>query len=242
MEVELKPTLSIIMPVHNEEACLERVILEIQESVLSRFPGSDLLAVDDGSRDSTPAILDSLSARFPRVVAYHKENGGHGDALLYGLRRARGRYLFLMDSDGQTCPDDFWNLWKSNAESEFICGVRSPRHDPIHRLAIARVLRAIIRIYFGVRCRDANVPFKLMSRDFWRQAEPFIPNDTLTPSLFLSIFAGRTLARFGEVEIRHRARETGSSTIRTVRLLRFCLKAFCQMVKFHRSLPARKEA
>jgi glycosyltransferase involved in cell wall biosynthesis len=233
---DLKPVLSIVMPVHNEEACLEWVIAETHASILSALPESVLMAIDDGSRDSTPEILDDLARRFPQVMVFHKKNGGHGDALLYGLRRAEGRYLFLMDSDGQTDPRDFWALWENRTATDFISGVRTPRCDPVHRLLIARVLRLAIRVGFGVRCRDANAPFKLFTKEFWEKASPWIPPETITPSLFLSIIAGRLGGGLTEVEIRHRTRGTGISTIRYGRLVRFCLRAFFQLLKLRRSL------
>jgi dolichol-phosphate mannosyltransferase len=232
----LNPVLSIVMPVHNEEACLEQVVAEIHASILSALPESVLMAIDDGSRDSSPAILEDLARRFPQVMVFHKKNGGHGDALLYGLRRAEGRYLFLMDSDGQTDPRDFWALWESRTAADFICGVRTPRSDPAHRLLIARVLRLVIRKVFGVRCRDANAPFKLFTKEFWDNASQWIPPETLTPSLFLSIIAGRLGGGLNEVEIRHRARGTGKSTIRYGRLVRFCVRAFFQLLRLRRSL------
>jgi len=233
----LNPVLSIVMPVHNEEACLEQVIAETQASILSKLPESVLMAIDDGSRDSTPEILDGLARRFPQLMVFHKKNGGHGDALLYGLQRAEGRYLFLMDSDGQTDPRDFWALWENRTAADFVCGIRSPRCDPAHRLLIARVLRLAIRLVFGVRCRDANAPFKLFTKDFWDKAGPWIPPETLTPSLFLSIIAGRLNGGLTEVKIRHRPRATGTSTIRYGRLVRFCVRAFFQLLKLRRSLP-----
>ncbi len=236
MEAEVNPILSIIMPVHNEEACIESVLMDIHSNILAKLPGSEILAVDDGSRDSTSKILDSLADQVPQIIPFHKENGGHGDAVLYGLEQASGEYIFLMDSDGQTDPKDFWLLWNKRNEAEFVCGVRAKRFDPLHRLIITRLLRFDIWLLFGVKCLDANVPFKLMTKEFWQKASPFIPRTTLIPSLFLCIAAKKLLNRTAEIEIRHLPRTTGTSTIRYFKLLRFCLRSLAQLLRFRRDL------
>jgi len=232
MEAKIRPVLSIVMPVYNEEEVVETVIRDIHAAILSKLPGSELLAIDDGSKDRTPFILDDLADRYPQLIPFHKENGGHGSALLFGLERARGEHIFLMDSDGQTDPFDFWTLWEKRHESDFVTGVRAERHDPRHRLLIARFLRSFIPMLFGVRCRDANIPFKLMTRDFWEKIKPRIPEGTLTPSLFLSLAAKKVAIGVIETDVRHLPRETGECTIRYGRLVRFCGRAFWQFLKF----------
>jgi glycosyltransferase involved in cell wall biosynthesis len=229
---EIDPELSIVMPVYNEEECIGEVIEQVQSAILAKLPGSELLAVDDGSTDATPEIIDRLAEASPQLVSLHKENGGHGDALLFGLRHARGKYLFLMDSDGQTVPEDFWHLWDKRSGSQFVVGVRQDRNDPAHRLVIARLLRYGIRLLFGVKCRDANVPFKLMSAGFWRRVNGLIPRDTLAPSIFLSVAAAGCLDDVVEVNIRHLPRTTGTCTIRYFKLFRFCVHALGQFLKF----------
>ena len=104
--------LDIVMPVYNEEGCIEEVVKNIQDEILSKVPNSRLLAVNDGSRDRTPEILDSLSEEYPQVKVLHKPNGGHGDALLHGLFEADADWIFLMDSDNQFDIKDFHKLWK----------------------------------------------------------------------------------------------------------------------------------
>ena len=232
MADEIVPTLSIVMPIYNEEECIAEVVHDIHSTILSKLPGSELLAVNDGSQDSTPQILDELAEHLPQVIPYHKENGGHGDALLYGLKRATGRYIFLTDSDGQTNPEDFWSLWDRRHSMDFVSGVRSERHDPLHRLLLTRLLRFGIVILFGAHCSDANVPFKLFKSDFWQRVSPLIPSDTLTPSLFLCLAAKRCLNGIEEVNIRHLPRATGTCTIRHFKLVRFCVRAFLQILRF----------
>jgi glycosyltransferase involved in cell wall biosynthesis len=73
--------LSVVMPAYNEEDGLAAAVAEVQRCVLDSVPDSELVVVDDGSRDGTPAILDALAARDPRIRAIHRANGGHGPAV-----------------------------------------------------------------------------------------------------------------------------------------------------------------
>ena len=77
--------LSVIMPVYNEEGAIVQAIEEVQRHVLDHVPSSELVVIDDGSRDRTGALLDDAASRDTRIDVIHQPNGGHGAALLSGL-------------------------------------------------------------------------------------------------------------------------------------------------------------
>jgi glycosyltransferase involved in cell wall biosynthesis len=234
------PTLDVVMPVYNEEGCVREVVRTLDEVILRPIPGARLIAVDDGSRDATPEILDELAAELPAVTVRHKPNGGHGDALLCGLRCAEAPWLFLVDSDNQFELRDFAPLWEHREEADLLMGFRRVRHDPLLRLVITRILRLMLRVLFGAGLRDANVPFKLVRRELWERAAPVIGPDALVPSIFLAVAAARLGYRIAEFPVTHYARETGTVSIRKWKLLRFCARAFVQLLAFGRRL--RREA
>jgi glycosyltransferase involved in cell wall biosynthesis len=228
--------LSVVMPVYNEEACVEGVIGEIRRWILDRVPASELIVVDDGSTDAGPAILDVLATAHSAIRVLHKSNGGHGDALLHGLRHATGEYLFLLDSDGQIPLEDFQALWERRAPNAFVCGVRKQRRDPLHRRILTRTIVGAIFLLFGRRVRDSNTPFKVVPRSFWHRVQRHVPPGTLAPSLFLSVLAARDPAmKFIEVPVVHQPRRSGKTVLRPWRLLAFCAKAFRQLLALRRS-------
>ena len=116
-------------------------------------------------------------------------------------------------------------------------GVRRRRHDPALRLYLSKFVRGAVGLLFGVRIFDANVPYKLLKRDIWTDARMCIPDGTLAPSLFLAIFARRRGADIIEMDVVHKERDTGEVSIRRMKLLKFCAKAFRQMLAFRRCLP-----
>ena len=101
------PLLSVVMPVYNEEGAIVAAVDEVKECILSLIPESEFVVVDDGSRDGTGRLLDAAGASDPRIKVIHQPNGGHGAALLTGLKAATGEYIFLIDSDRQIPLDNF---------------------------------------------------------------------------------------------------------------------------------------
>lgn len=227
--------LSVVMPAYNEEEVIARAVQEVQRHVLDQVPGSELMVVNDGSSDATGAILDKL-ATDPRVRVLHRRNGGHGPALRSGMDEARGAWLFLLDSDRQIPLEGFAALWGSAADVDGIFGVRRERDDPWVRLWLTQAIRVALRVLFGVAVRDANVPFKLLRASLWADARPFIPADTLAPSLFLAVFAAVRGYRIRSVQVPHRRRSTGVPSIRAGKLLRLSLRGFGQLLRFRKSL------
>src|SRR2546426_2192 len=105
--------LTVVMPAYNEEGAIEEAVAEIRQHVLDAVKGSDLVVVNDGSRDKTGDILDRLAKQDDRVRVVHQANGGHGRALRTGLDAARGEYIFLIDSDRQIPLDAFALVWQA---------------------------------------------------------------------------------------------------------------------------------
>ena len=88
--------LSVAIPSYNSQDYLAHCV----ESLLPGGDEVEILIVDDGSKDDTARIADEYEARYPGIVrAIHKENGGHGDAVMTGLHAATGLYFKVVDSD-----------------------------------------------------------------------------------------------------------------------------------------------
>ena len=100
-----KPLLSIITPVYNVEAYLDRCV----QSVLSQsYREIELILIDDGSTDGSASLCDEWEAKDSRVVVVHQANAGVSAARNAGLKIAQGDYLTFVDPDDFLAPDTYF--------------------------------------------------------------------------------------------------------------------------------------
>ncbi len=88
--------ISVIMPVYNVEEFLPKAIESVLNQTLKDF---ELFVVDDGSTDSSGKICDEYAAKDKRVKALHKKNGGAPEARNMAIEKAKGKYIYCIDSD-----------------------------------------------------------------------------------------------------------------------------------------------
>ena len=102
-----KKKISVIVPAYNIEPYLGRCL----DSLLAQsYPELEIIVTDDGSTDSTGALLDRYAAEHPQIIAIHQKNGGVTSARLAALKRAGGDYIGFVDGDDLTEPGMFETL------------------------------------------------------------------------------------------------------------------------------------
>ena len=95
---------SVILPIYN----VEKYLSECVDSILKQsFKDYELILVDDGSKDGSPAICDEYAKKDERIKVIHKPNGGLSDARNVGTAEAKGEYIIYIDSDDFITSDDF---------------------------------------------------------------------------------------------------------------------------------------
>jgi biofilm PGA synthesis N-glycosyltransferase PgaC len=101
------PVVSIIVPAYNEGAVIE---VALESHVKMTYPNLEIIVVDDGSSDDTADRARACAKRFPgRCILVHKiPNGGKGNALNYGIRKAKGEFILCVDADSKVDPDSLW--------------------------------------------------------------------------------------------------------------------------------------
>lgn len=92
----MKPFISIIMPVYNNERYFPKAV----ESILQQtFNDWELIIVDDGSTDNTPAIADSIAEKDSRIHVIHQKNQWIYASFNNGIEQAKGEYIYILNSD-----------------------------------------------------------------------------------------------------------------------------------------------
>ena len=88
--------ISIIIPAFNVCEYLEQCV---QSLLLQTHSDTEILLIDDGSKDDTPRICDELAKKFTNVIVSHKKNGGVSSARNLGIQRAKGDFIMFVDGD-----------------------------------------------------------------------------------------------------------------------------------------------
>jgi polyisoprenyl-phosphate glycosyltransferase len=147
---------SVVIPVYNEQAVLSRLHNAVTRSLSLAGLRYEVVFVNDGSRDDSPAMLDRLARQDPCVRAVHlSRNFGHQAALQAGLTVAAGDAVIIMDADMQDDPaalPRFIDAWLSG--NDVVYAVRTARKE-------GRVKRLLFSGFYRVLRRIASTPMPL---------------------------------------------------------------------------------
>lgn len=117
----MKPLVSVVVPVYN----IQNYVGKCLESLVNQsYTNIEVVVVDDGSIDDSGKICDAYALKNGQIKVYHKKNGGLSDARNYGIRKARGEYVALVDGDDTVSKDFVAEMVKAMDEKidVVICG------------------------------------------------------------------------------------------------------------------------
>ncbi|MDC1174062.1 glycosyltransferase family 2 protein [Bacteriovoracaceae bacterium] len=230
---------SVVIPVYNEEECIEGVIQSWNRQFIKMEITPYFICINDGSKDQSGRILDELAKEIPHMKVIHQENSGHGESIRRGYSHSLTddtEYVFQIDSDNQFAPSDFQHLWEARHESDLILGRRKDRKDPLTRKIISSVLSDYVYNLSGCEILDANTPFRLYNKKFLKSVLFSIPVGSFTPNIMLSILGKKFGRNLTETPVKHFERTTGTNSLLSFGLLKACLKSFTQIYHFIQSL------
>ena len=234
--------LLVILPVHNEEDCLHAVLREWMDALGQAGIDFEILLLDDGSTDRTPDVIAQFvqAESGGRIRVRRHENMGHGQTCLAGYREAcwsGSPWVFQIDSDGQCDPAYFSAVWAARHDHEVVYGRRTVRHDGWTRVLASVLVRGLVRIAAGVRCPDANVPYRLMSTARLLPLVDTVPSGFDLANIALAVQIKRAGWREGTVPIVFRPRAGGEPSVPLIRFAGKALELFGQLLLLPR--PAR---
>jgi glycosyltransferase involved in cell wall biosynthesis len=208
------PQLSFFFPAHNEAENIEALVAEALEELPRLADEFEIIAVDDGSRDATPALADALAAAHPQVrVVHHTVNQGYGAALRSGFRAARYELVCFLDGDRQFRVADLGRLLdrlKEADKPDVVVGYRLERADYFIRLAYARAYRLALRIFYGLKARDPDCACKLFRRSALEGIRLESGGAFLSAELLIKL--NQLGRKIGETGVPHYPRTAGSAS------------------------------
>lgn len=202
--------LSIVVPLYNEEECVERLYQTIRDEADKLGRTFEIIFVDDCSKDRTFEIAAGLARADKRLrVIRFRRNCGQTPAMACGFDHARGETIITMDGDLQNNPADMGKLLKKMDEGfEVVSGWRYKRQDAYWtRTFPSRIANRIISHFTGTHLHDYGCSLKAYKAALVKQLHFYSDMHRFFPAM-VSALAG---ARTAEIPVDHRARTTGQS-------------------------------
>jgi glycosyltransferase involved in cell wall biosynthesis len=228
MDGRLNETLSILIPVYNEEGNLSLLYEKLMTALKKAGRPYEVIFVDDGSSDGTMEILLDLREKNPNVkIVCFSRNFGQTAALSAGIDVSKGDILIPMDGDLQTDPEDILPLLRKIEEGfDVVSGWRKDRKDPfLTRRLPSKIANKIISLIGGVHLHDYGCTLKAYKRDILKNIKLYGEMHR-----FIPIYARWIGARVAEIPVRHFPRGSGSSKYGISRIFKVVLDLM--VVKF----------
>ena len=165
-------SLSVLIPVHNEERTLERVL----DAVESRPEVSEIVLVNDGSTDATRQILEARTFSVPTQVIHHERNRGKGNAIRTAINAATSDLALIQDADLEYDPSDYPLLLAPFARPgvTVVYGTRTFTSHTAYSFYFVlgnRLVNLWSNVLYNTYLSDLETGFKVMSLASWRSLD-----------------------------------------------------------------------
>ena len=200
-------SLTVIVPVYNEEDNLARVESEMAKFIKSSSLTITVLFVNDGSTDNSQQLIENICSKnsaFSYIL--FKENRGLSAAIKAGFDATESDLVGYIDSDLQTTPEDFNLLLEHIGEYDLVTGVRANRQDSFVKNMSSTIANGIRRAFTHDGMDDTGCPLKIIKTDFAKKIPMFKGLHRFLPAMIL--LQNGTIK---QVPIRHFPRVAGEA-------------------------------
>jgi len=165
-----KTTLSVIMPVYNEEDTVSQVL----QKLVKQRQVKEVIVVNDGSTDKSEKQIKKIKSQ--KIKYFKKENGGKGSAIRFGLEKATKDYVLIQDADLEYDPEDIPALLdpirKEKAEVVYGSRFLGPHLNLLfwHRLGNS-MLNFVVNILYNTTLSDMETCYKVIPTSVFRELE-----------------------------------------------------------------------
>jgi len=206
------PLLSVVVPVHNEAPNIPPLIAKISDALAGI--SHEIIYVDDGSSDNSPAVLADIAAQLPTLIRVrHRQSCGQSGAVITGVKTARGSFIATLDGDGQNDPADIPAMLEAALAAEaagplpvLIAGHRVTRKDSEAKRWGSRIANKVRAYMLKDGTPDTGCGLKLFRRAAFLELPHFDHIHRFLPALFI-----RAGGHVVSVPVRHHARTQGAS-------------------------------
>ena len=166
-------TYSVVIPAYNESNRVRPTLDEILRYVSDRNLDVEILVVDDGSRDDTPAIVREYGRTHPQVeLVQNPGNRGKGFSVRNGMLHARGEICLFTDADLSSPIGEAEKLFEAIRQgadiaigSRWLSAELQTERQPVYRQVLGRIFNLLLRLVLGLHFMDTQCGFKAFRRD-----------------------------------------------------------------------------
>jgi glycosyltransferase involved in cell wall biosynthesis len=200
--------LSVVIPLFNEEESLPELVAWIERVMKAHQFSYEIILVDDGSKDKSWNVIQSLSAKHPEVKGVKfRRNYGKSAGLQVGFSHAQGDVVITMDADLQDSPDEIPDLYKMITTDgyDLVSGWKQKRFDPLSKTIPTKLYNAATRFMTGIVLHDMNCGLKAYKNEVVKSVEVYGEMHRYIPVLAKKAGYGN----IGEKVVHHQARKYG---------------------------------
>jgi undecaprenyl-phosphate 4-deoxy-4-formamido-L-arabinose transferase len=212
------PSLSVVIPVYNEEAGLQPLFDRLYPALDKLGRSYEIIFVDDGSRDRSAAMLKDQFLQRPdvtRVIVFNANYGQHL-AIVAGFEHCRGERIVTLDADLQNPPEEIGkHIAAMDAGHDYVGSIRRARKDSWWRSAASKAMNRVRERITGIKMTDQGCMLRAYSVDIVRAIAASREVSTFIPALAYTFAHSPT-----EVEVEHAERAAGESKYSLYRLIR----------------------
>lgn len=194
---------SVVIPALNEESAVQTVVAELREALLQHHISSEIIVVDDGSKDETAKNAAAAGAR----VLRHRSNRGYGAALKTGIACATTEYIVITDADG-TYPARYVPLLLAELNrADMVVGARVGQSVkvPLIRRPAKMALNLLANYMTRAKIPDLNSGLRAFRRDIVMQYFPILPDQfSWTTTLTLAMLCDKYAVSYLPIDYRRR--------------------------------------
>lgn len=214
----ITPTLSVVIPVYNEEAGLPALFARIYPALDALGETYEIIFVNDGSRDRSAALLREQFARRPDVTRaiLLAANAGQHMAIMAGFEHCRGEIIVTLDADLQNPPEEIGKLVAKMREGhDYVGSIRKKRQDTLFRTWASKAMNQLREKITRIRITDQGNMLRAYSRNVVDAINSCQEVATFIPALAYTFARNPT-----EVMVEHEERVAGDSKYSVYSLIR----------------------
>lgn len=205
----MKPEISVVIPVYNEEAGLAALFSRLYPALDALGFPYEVVFVNDGSSDRSPAILADQFRMRPHVTRVVLFNGNYGQhmAILAGFEATRGDIVITLDADLQNPPEEIGKLIAKIREGyDYVGSIRRARHDSAWRTQASRLMNRLRERVTKIRMTDQGNMLRAYGRNIVDLINQCKEVNTFIPALAYTFARNPT-----EIVVEHEERAAGES-------------------------------